>query len=560
MNSTRFCVLAATLGITACIFTSTWLLLGDFTFATVLFLAMQTVLVSLIAFSFCVAGAGFLSLLSNRRAGKPAEVDFATGRTAVLVPVYNENPERVFARVEAMRRALNRAKATESIDFVVLSDTRSADIIHREEKAFEEARHLPCGSSIYYRRREQNVGRKAGNLQDFCQRWGVAYDYLVVLDADSLMTGETLLAMIRRIEANPQLGLIQTVPCPINQKTLWGRSQQFAAAAYGPIYSEGYRRFCGDSGNYWGHNAIIRRQAFVDHCGLPILPGKAPLGGEILSHDFIEAALMLRAGYGVRIDTDLGGSFEECPTNLPAHATRDRRWCQGNLQHLSIAIMGDLRPMSRFHLAIGVLSYISSPFWLLLLLLGFVVQAGDVSKASTAPLSWLQLFVIIMTLLLLPRVLAFLEIVLHQKARLFGGVLRLAASVLVETGVSVLTAPIFMLFHTRFVVTTLAGKVVRWSAQERDGSRLSWKESVHTHWWQTLAGVIATLVVAILRPDLLVWLGPVIAGLLVSVPLSVILSDETVGNAAAQRGVLRTPSETHPPDEVVEFCNACPIK
>ncbi len=262
-----------------------------------------------------------------------------------------------------MRRTLLDLDDPAGFEFFILSDTRDSEIAAEEERLWSLAIDAEMKRSQFFTVDEpKNVGRKAGNLEDFCQRWGAHYKYMVVLDADSLMDASTLQSMVQRMEADSKLGILQVPPRPINRNTWFARLQQFAASVYGPIFTEGLDAWADGQSNYWGHNAIIRVAPFAQHCGLPLLPGKAPLGGEILSHDFVEAALMLRSGWRVQLASDLDGSYEECPTNLLDYAIRDQRWCQGNLQHARLIVSEGFHPTSRFHMAMGVLAYLASPF------------------------------------------------------------------------------------------------------------------------------------------------------------------------------------------------------
>ena len=343
----------------------------------------------LIALSFWTAVTGFVVRAMKRdpiNLRPVAELRTAasgsiTTRTAVTIPVYNEDPRRVFAGLEAIYASLASAGGLEHFEFFVLSDTTRDDVAAEERCYWTDfRRRMYAGNRVFYRRREKNIGRKAGNIADFCNRWGYRYDHMVVLDADSVMSGETLVTMVRLMEANPQAGLIQTQPITIRQQTLFGRALQFGSRLVGPMLSSGLSFWHMGESNYWGHNAIIRTAAFIAHCGLPTLPGKPPLGGEIYSHDFVEAALLRRGGWRVYFVPDLEGSYEEMPGNILDFATRDRLRCQGNLQHLKLLCASGLHPLSRFHLLQGAFSYLSSPLWAAFLMLS---TADVVEQAIT---------------------------------------------------------------------------------------------------------------------------------------------------------------------------------
>jgi membrane glycosyltransferase len=342
---------------------------------------------------------------------------------------------------------------------------------------------------------------------------------------------------------------------PVNRGSLFARCQQFASAVYGPIFLEGFAWWAGSDGNYWGHNAIIRLEAFVAACGLPKLSGSGPLGGEILSHDFVEAALIRRAGYKVCLATDLDGSYEECPPTLLDFAQRDQRWCQGNLQHMRLIFSEGLHPVSRLHLSMGVMSYLASPLWLLSLILSFLAATplfssakSDVALAAEANGWALGLFAGTMAMLLLPKLLSYVLLVTNRPRRVAcGGAIRAAASVLIETVVSMLVAPIMMLFHSTFVVTTLLGRRVQWNAQQRGENGQQFLAALSAHWRHTLFGLLTALAAWWFAPALFVWMIPVVAGLILSIPLSVALSSVWLGRGLARRGLLLIPEETRAP-------------
>ena len=323
------------------------------------------------AFSFLSAFAGFLagrgSAACELRLAVDGPLPRLSSRNAMLMPVYNEAPRPVFARLRAICESLATAGAAARFDVFVLSDTTDAAIRTHEYALFLRLRRRLNGVRLFYRHRAKNVARKAGNIADWVRRFGGAYDHMVVLDADSLMEGETLARLAAAMERHADVGLIQTAPAIVNRHTLFARAEQFASRLYGPMLAHGVAWWSGSEGNYWGHNAIIRVRAFAEQAGLPRLGGRKPFGGHILSHDFVEAALLRRAGWRVCMAPNLGGSYEESPPTLAALLARDRRWCQGNLQHIQVMWARGLHWINRFHLLRGISAYLTAPLWLALL-------------------------------------------------------------------------------------------------------------------------------------------------------------------------------------------------
>mgnify|MGYP000559488803 CR=1 FL=1 len=295
-------------------------------------------------------------------------------RTALLMPTYNEDPARVMAGLQATYESLVATGHAGAFDLFILSDTTDPDVWIAEEAAFLALRDRTGATRLFYRRRAKNTERKAGNIADWVRRWGAAYPVMLVLDADSVMEGATLVRLASAMERNPGIGILQTLPVIVGATTLFARMQQFAGRVYGPLIAHGIAWWHGSEGNYWGHNAAIRTAAFAGAAGLPTLRGRTPFGGHILSHDFVEAALIRRAGWAVHMVPGLGGSYEEGPPSLTDVAVRDRRWCQGNLQHAGVLPAAGLHPVSRLHLLMGIGSYVTSPLWLLFLLSGVLIS------------------------------------------------------------------------------------------------------------------------------------------------------------------------------------------
>jgi len=530
-----------------------------------------------IAGALWTAIAGFGVQLAGR---DPAGIDVRelTGRplqtrTAVVVPIYNEDPVRVGAGLMAIWTSLGRESEEHAFDLFILSDSSDARIAEDEEALWQglSARFGP--QRVFYRRRCDRSERKAGNIADFVRRWGANYECMIVLDADSVMSGHALVTLARAMEAHPQIGILQSLPLPAGRETLFGRLIQFGSRLQSPMLSAGLAYWQVGESNYWGHNAIVRLRPFAQHCTLPRLSGRPPLGGDILSHDFVEAAFMRRAGYEVRQLPDLSGSWEEIPANVLDYAARDRRWTQGNLQHSRVLLFRGLHPLSRVHLITGIVAYVSSPMWLALLLLSSLLSAIEAAKKpeyfwpgfqSLFP-HWPEirsgeisvLFVLTLVVLLLPKILgASLAMRDRVLRREFAGSARLCMSLLVEQLFSMLLAPTMMLFHSTFVAQTLLGRSVSWNAQERTERGVTLREAFRRQKWHLALGVLWGAAMLRLAPQFFWWLTPVLAGLLLGIPLTMWTSRVSAGRLFRRHGLLLTPEETAPPAELVLLARA----
>ena len=558
----RCIVLIVTLGV------STY---GTYQMLQVVRFASMTLLQGMMIFFFAVSlgwiafSAGSVLAGASKRREKIPAADPALNhsRTALVMPIYNENPQRTATALQAMGEALIGIGADRGFEIVVLSDSTDADAWIRETLCVGRLHDALAGRvPVWYRRRSQNVARKSGNGEDFVKHWGGRYDFMIVLDADSLIDARTLLRLVQAVQQDPDVGILQTAPQLIGAKTLFGRLQQFAACVYGPVIVRGLAAWSGDAGNYWGHNAIIRIAAFAECCGLPQLRGRKPFGGHVLSHDFVEAALMRRAGWKVCMTTELGCSWEESPPSLIDIAVRDRRWAQGNLQHSKIIGAAGLAATSRLHLGIGIMSYLSSPLWLVLLGLGFALAlqahflrpeyfSQDFQLFPTWPrfdtelmmaLFWFSMFV-----LLIPKMLGLLRALLSKRIRACGGgAVGICASFTLEVVLSALYAPILMLIQSRYVFEILMGRDSGWKAQRRDGGG-SWAESWSFHKRHMLVSCVTAVIVWFLSPALLAWVSPALLGLFLSVFLSRASGSERIGRALARVALLRTPEEADRP-------------
>lgn len=510
---------------------------------------------------------GFFELLKHKNVpGIIWPDDKATihSKTAILMPIYNENPLNVFANVSAIAQSLEEAGSKDAYDIFVLSDTTKPDLWLKEEAVWLASKeHMPKGINLYYRRRALNTARKSGNIEDFCHKWGSLYDFMVVLDADSLLSGKTIITMTKLMEKNATAGIIQAPPMCINKNSLFARVQQFAGKVYGPIVSAGLAYWQVGDSNYWGHNAIIRIKAFMDCCKLPVLKGKAPFGGPILSHDFVEAALIRRGGWNAWLLPELTESYEECPPSLIDFALRDRRWCQGNMQHLKIVTAKGLHPISRVHFTIGIMSYLSSPLWLCFLLVGLSVALGRhffppeyFPTSYTLFPTWpifdkigiISMFVFSIFMLIFPKFLGLIIYLTQNKSSDIGGYWGAIKSVVAEIIFSALSAPIMMLFQSKFVWDIFTGHDSGWKSQNRDDTGTPFKVALQRHKWHTLLGIVTAVVVWKYTNGLFWWMSPITIGLILSVPFSFLSSKESLGIWAKRHKYFIIPEEVKIPD------------
>ncbi|MFO1089259.1 MAG: glucans biosynthesis glucosyltransferase MdoH [Hyphomicrobiales bacterium] len=531
----------------------------DASWLQTLFATLFALTFAWIAFSCASAIIGFWRIVTGRRAHIPESGIVA--RNALLMPVYNEDPHHVFSALEIMGRSLADAGAGTAFDIYVLSDTRDLAIADAELKALSSLREALDGRiAVYYRRRLDNYHRKAGNIADWVTRWGGAYDHMIVLDADSIMTADTMTALARAMEADPHAGIIQSVPVLFNRVTLFARVQQFCGRVYGPVVAEGLAAWHGRDGNYWGHNAIIRVRAFADAAGLPELPGRKPFGGHILSHDFIEAALMRRAGWSVMMLPELGGSYEECPPTLLDLAVRDRRWAQGNLQHSKIVGARGLHWVSRVHLLQGIMSYLASPLWFALLVTGLILSLqAQYTQPNYFPdgfslfPSWpvfdperaLRLFWITMVVLFLPKVLAIVAAFFDRELRRgCGGVFGLLSSLFAESVLSALLAPVTMLTQSHVVIDILRGRDSGWNKQNRADEGITFGFAVRRCAKHLIVGALMAAAALAVSFDTFLWTLPITLGLLLSATLTWWTSRPEAGLAARRLGLFLIPEET----------------
>ncbi|MDX2111276.1 MAG: glucans biosynthesis glucosyltransferase MdoH [Verrucomicrobiota bacterium] len=513
-----------------------------------------------LTFAFVTAVLGWMVLVREKsdplRIGKtlPADEEDSVplASTAITIPIYNEDATRVFEGLRIMFRSLEKTGHLSHFDFFILSDSDDANRWVEEEVAWLElCKQLNAFGRIFYRKRRQAINRKSGNIGDFCRRWGRRYRYMIVLDADSLMGGAALVRMVRLMERNPIVGIMQTLPKLIHADTLFGRVFQFSTRLYGPIFAAGMDYWQGRDGSFWGHNAIVRLQPFIEHCGLPELPGKEPLGGRILSHDYVEAALMRKAGFQVCLAAEIEESYEEGPPTLIDHLKRDRRWCQGNLQHMFLLSAKGWSGVHRLAFYHGILNYLVSPIWFLFLIMGtfYAITAAQFPEAFRPQPHYLILLGVVVCFLFLPKVAVNLRALLdpEQSAR-FGGRAKLFVSAVLEIPFFTLLAPVLMVAHSRFVVLTVLGQGVRWATQSRRAvDEVDWREAIITFYKVSLFGLGWGLSAFYLNPGYFVWLSPVVIGLTLSIPFHILSGGARLGALTRQMGLFLTNEELNAP-------------
>ncbi|HZZ90034.1 MAG TPA: glucans biosynthesis glucosyltransferase MdoH [Caulobacteraceae bacterium] len=524
---------------------------NGFTLAEWLTLALSALLSTWVGFGFMSAAAGFIASLAARPLAVPASPpDPIVGRTAILLPIYNEDPGLILSAAQAIGEDLRGAGLARRYDLFLLSDTRDLAVARAESAGLVRLRlRLKGGPNVYYRRRVANTDRKAGNIGDWVERHGGAYDFMLVLDADSLMSAETIAALTRTMQADASLGLVQSVPTIVNAETPFARLQQFASRLYGPMFAKGQAWWSGSEGNYWGHNAMIRVAAFAQSAGLPHLSGPKPFGGHIMSHDFIEAALLRRRGWAVRTLPDLGGSYEETPPTLLDTALRDRRWCQGNLQHARLVGSAGLHWVSRLHLVCGILAYLAPAIWLALVVCGAIIWPSQHMNLRSAEFAEVVgLFIFTLALLIAPKVMALFLALRSRRIRAgFGGGWQLLGGFALESIASILMTPVMMVMQSVAVAEVLLGRDSGWSAQRREGAELSGRDAWRAHRGHVVMGVGGAIGAFLVSKYFLMWASPVFLSLTLSALLSLHTSRHELGHFLRHRGLFQIPEDEAPP-------------
>jgi len=473
-------------------------------------------------------------------------------RTAVLMTLRNEDPGRAILRLKAVKESIDATGFGSRFGYFILSDTNDPAVAAAEEHAVAEwQRVLTDPQQVVYRRRAENTGFKAGNLRDFCERWGRDYELMLPLDADSLMSGETVVRMVRIMQAHPQLGILQSLVVGMPSSSAFARIFQFGMRHGMRSYTMGQAWWTGDCGPFWGHNAVVRIRPFAERCHLPILPGKPPLGGHVLSHDQVEATLMRRAGYEVRVLPIECGSWEENPPTLLEFIRRDVRWCQGNMQYLKLLDMPGLNPMSRFQLVWAILMFLGIPAWTLMIALLPVLAYEAQGIADYPTRLAVSLYVVFFAMYLSPKIAGLLDVMLTRGGvGRYGGGLRFTVSALIELVFSFLLGAVSTIRTTIFMIGLLFGKSVTWGGQARDAHGISWRAAIANLWPQTAFGILLCSVLAGISPTVLVWSLPLTAGYLLAVPFAAMTAHPELGRLLKAWGLCGIPEDFAPQPEI----------
>jgi membrane glycosyltransferase len=531
---------------------------GGFGLIDVLLLASFLIYVPWLAIAFWNSAIGFVLLHTMPDAlaavvpplARGREDDAITARCAIVMTMRNEEPGRALAHLRTVMGAIAATPQADRFDCFVLSDSTDAGVIAAEDRAIAAWRADGGAGRITYRRRDNNVGFKGGNVHDFCENAGRDYDFLLLLDIDSLMTAPTILRMVRVMQASPTLGILQSFAVGLPSASLFARVFQFGHRHAMRCFAMGAGWWQGDCCQFWGHNCVIRVAPYREHCRLPILSGPPPFGGHIICHDQVEAALMCRAGYEVRFMPGETGSFEGNPPGVPDFIARNSRWCLGNLQNLRLFAARGLVPTSRFHLAFMAQKFFGAAAIVIFALCAAVAAAAWPADVAFPARSALGLYVVFIALFLSPRLISLADSALRLRKD-FGGVSWLLIGGLTEIVFTLLLTPLSMFGVAYFLIALLANRSIGWNGQRRDGYRLSWSEAVRCFWPPTLFGALLLALLAITAPGAIPWFMPFLAGLLLAVPFGVLTSSRPLGDWAVRCKLCGIPEEYDPPAEVV---------
>ncbi len=479
--------------------------------------------------------------------------------TAVLMTLRNEDPARAFARIGVVKKSVDATGEGAKFGWFILSDTTDPAVAAAEEAAFGrwKAANPADADRMAYRRRDNNEGFKAGNVRDFCLRWGADYEFMLPLDADSLMTGDTILRLVRIAQDWPRLGILQSLVVGAPSTSAFARIFQFGMRHGMRPYTMGSAYWAGDCGPFWGHNALVRIAPFMAHCDLPVLPGSPPLGGQILSHDQVEAVLMRRAGYEARVLPEECGSYEDNPPTLLEFTRRDLRWCQGNMQYWRLLSLPGIEPMSRFQLVWAIAMFLGLPAWTTIIALAAVKPFDGEDMSRFPVVSAAALYCVFLLMYLAPKLAGFLDIALTRGGlKRYGGGLRFFAGAAIEILFSFLLGAVSTFRTTLFMLGLLFGRSVMWNGQARDAHSLSLPTAFAGLWPQLAFGFVVNALFAATSPALLAWALPLTAGYVLAIPFGMATASPWLGKKLAESRLCGLPEEFAPPAEILALGEA----
>ena len=480
------------------------------------------------------------------------ETTSLTIKTAIFMTVRNEDPARAILRLRTVKASVDATGEGAAFSYFVLSDTNDPAVAAAEEAAIAAWQAAdPDAARITYRRREKNTGYKAGNVRDFCDRWGREFELMLPLDADSLMSGASIVKMVRMMQAHPKLGILQSLVVGMPSSSAFARIFQFGMRHGMRSYTMGQAWWVGDCGPFWGHNALVRIKPFMEGCELPMLPGKPPLGGHVLSHDQVEATLMRRAGFEVRVLPVEMGSWEENPPTMLDFAKRDVRWCQGNMQYTKLLDLPGLYPMSRFQLVWAILMFLGIPAWTLMIA-ALPLVAWQAQGVAAYPVGLaIFLYVLFFTMYLMPKIAGLVDAVMTRGGvASFGGPARFALSAALELAFSFLQGAVSTIRTTIFMIGLAFGKSVVWGGQSRDAYGISWATAAESLWPQTLFGIVVCGLLWLIAPAVFWWSLPLTLGYLVAIPFAVVTASPALGRFFQRLGLAGIPEDFKAPAEI----------
>ena len=470
-------------------------------------------------------------------------------RTAIVMTIRDEDAKRVFAHIRAVRASIDATGFGDRFDYFLLSDSTTPEAIAAEGDEMNSLQTSSKEANLIYRRRDTNTGYKAGNLRDFCQHWGEHYEFMAVLDADSVMSGEAILRLVRIMQAAPRLGILQSMIDCVSPSTAIARVFEFGHRHVWHNYILGSVWWQGERCQYRGHNVLIRVAAYAAHGRMNDGDGAYKTGRHVMCFDQVEAALLHRAGFEVRELPIGGGSYEGMPSTLVDFLGRYRRWCQGDLINLRLLGLPGLKTMDRYHLA-GVAQRF----------LGWPAVVLFVTLAVYAVLSWPRdtpfpktdaaaLYATFAMLYFTPRILGLADAMLAGAGR-YGGFPRLALGALIELLFTVLFFPVAMVAITWFIIKFLFGYRASWLPQRRPGHRSPLKETVLTLWPQTLLGFVLSAALVAAAPTALPWFAPFLGALLLAIPFGALTSSPGFSASMERLRICAMPEEIAPPTEL----------